>query len=551
MTKRLSERRAIKNLFKIQEYKKDFIFEPNICTKEDLIKNFNKKIKITHKVCKTKTSIKLSDWLYEANLRLEYLKTNNLEFLCPKCLTNLTQKIIDKKDNDEFIIKNIPFNIKEPITVYHKKCKKTFEKDLRSLLSKTIQCKVCQTKNKEAKRKSVEEKQKWFLEKLKHENLDSFIPQEKYIDLNSEILFLHKTCGETFRDKPKNLIRRARKCPLCDCSDKIQPLKEGTLIKNNISKYHKDFEFKGLIDDNPALVELKHTICGKTFTDYKKKVYSDKLECPFCKNDKITKNNFISLSDKIELYEKKLNYEFKILEGFTTQKDIIKVKKNSCGHTFERSLHYLLTNKDSVNCPECDRLNRLKELEGKLAKKYNDRFIALDGVDNYKNNQSSLLFLDKTCGEKFKSSFTSILNKKDFNCPRCEGNKNTTSSIKSEVYQKFKGEYLMLGEYIDSKTPILFKHTTCNHVFFKTKYKFFNSKIPCKECAKQNKSLGLEKAQIKANKKFGKLFTLKGIYKNNTTKLPVICNSCNQVEEISIVNLIKRDSCSNCKASYL
>ena len=43
MTKRLSERRAIKNLFKIQEYKKDFIFEPNICTKEDLIKNFNKK----------------------------------------------------------------------------------------------------------------------------------------------------------------------------------------------------------------------------------------------------------------------------------------------------------------------------------------------------------------------------------------------------------------------------------------------------------------------------------------------------------------------------
>ena len=67
----------------------------------------------------------------------------------------------------------------------------------------------------------------------------------------------------------------------------------------------------------------------------------------------------------------------------------------------------------------------------------------------------------------------------------------------------------------------------------------------------KNKSLGLEKAQIKANKKFGKLFTLKGIYKNNTTKLPVICNSCNQVEEISIVNLIKRDSCSSCKTSYL
>src|SRR5699024_2708873 len=189
--------------------------------------------------------------------------------LCPKCLTTSIQKIINEKHNDNFIVKNIPSNIKEHITVYHKKCKKTFKKDLRSLLGKTIQCKVCQAKNKEAKRKSIDEKQKWFLEKLKSENLDSFIPQEKYIDLNSEILFLHKDCRETFIAKPKNLIRRARKCPLCDYSDKVQILKEDTLIKNNISKYHKDFEFTRLIDDNPALIELKHNICGKTFTDYK------------------------------------------------------------------------------------------------------------------------------------------------------------------------------------------------------------------------------------------------------------------------------------------
>lgn len=562
--KKIREDNLIKKIKDIEKYKEYFVFSPNISTIEDLEENLDKEVSITHKECNHIETEMLSEWLRKVPYKLKSAKSKDLKFLCANCSTKELQKKIDYMYNGEFKIVGSFVNTKTKLEIYHTKCDETFTVRYESIMSGKMKCKVCKHSDINLKKEKEETKEIWFLNKLKEENLNDFIPQEPYRGYTTEILFKHEKCNKTFSETPRNFFRRKNKCPHCNAeafiinsskekvtsknltTDKIQ------LIQNKMDLYYNgEFKYLGINPNDKYTVELEHTKCKRTFIDYRKKLYTNKIECPYCSENKAIRNNFISIKDKIKIYEDKLEGKFLIIDGFTNQKEKIRVKRVKCGHIIHRSLDELLKTNYSDSCPECKRLDRLESLNTKLELKYNGRIIVLNGKEKYKNNRSSLLFLDNRCNEKFISSFTDVLNSNNFKCPNCETNNNLTSSIKSEVYTKFKGEYLMLSDYIDSKTPIKFRHTTCNHIFSKTKHQFFNAKIPCTECSKKSRSLGIKKAQEKVNKKFGNLFTIRGIYVNNTTDIPIICNNCNTVEEISLNKLLNRKQCIHCKSKYL
>jgi len=71
-------------------------------------------------------------------------------------------------------------------------------------------------------------------------------------------------------------------------------------------------------------------------------------------------------------------------------------------------------------------------------------------------------------------------------CPECFGkNKNTTDNYKVEVFKTTDGEFEAIGEYINSKTKILFKHNSiqCNNCEFEmTPNDFSRSNIRCPVC---------------------------------------------------------------------
>lgn len=418
-------------------------------------------------------------------------------------------------------------------------------------LSKYSLCSIEQIPLPERKKHS------WLLNKLIEQNLEDFIPQELHKGSYDKITFLHTKCNKTFKESPHNLFRRKYKCPHCH-SDKFilsSSNNEDTIKeKNNIVQSKMDLIYKGefkFIRINPKdkfTVELQHSKCKRTFIDYRRKIYTDKITCPYC-SENISKNRLISNNDKIKLYENKLQGKFKILEGFTNQTEKIKLQRVSCGHIITKSLNNVLRKDYKDLCPECNRLERLDNLNKKLEKKYSNRITVVNGIEKFQNSTKPLLFFDNKCQNKFASSFQNLLHFEMHDCPSCN-NKNSTSSLKNEVYKKYKGEYTVLGEYIDSKTPIMFRHNKCKHVFFKTKFKFLNAKIPCKECGRKTRSLGIKKAQEKVNNKFGNLFSLKGIYKNSNTDLTVVCNHCNKIEDISLNKLMNRKKCSNCKTTF-
>lgn len=396
-----------------------------------------------------------------------------------------------------------------------------------------------------------------FLRKLKKEKLSQFVPQERYKGRYTKITFLHKSCNKTFEASPDNLFRRKNKCPHCssDAFLSHMPMTDEALEKKNAIVqakmdliYNGEFKFIRINPKDKYTVELQHDKCKKTFIDYRTKLYTNKIVCPHC-SDKGNKNNFISISEKIAMYEKRLNGKFKILESFTSQKEKIKLQRVSCGHTINRSLNDVLRKTYKDSCPECRRLKRLDDLNKKLDNKYNGRIKVINGIEKYQNNGSNLLFLDNKCGNSFMSSFTKLLSNELVDCPSCNI-KTETTLLKDEVYNKYKGEYTVLGEYIDSKTPISFKHNKCNHVFFKTKDKFLQAKIPCKKCRNKSRSLGIKKAQEKVNKKFGNLFSLKGEYINSKSDLIVTCNNCNTIEELPLNKLLNRKRCLHCKSAY-
>lgn len=549
-----NQSRLLKYLNEIKKYKEFFKFYPDICTTKDIIKNLNNEIKIIHKNCNHETIETLSHWIknspYRAN-RLKFFESNDINLVCPQCCTKEIQKKVDYLYNEEFKIINLFVNTKTKLEIKHIDCNQVFSASYETLMSGKMKCKSCKKNNTFDKNS----KQQWLLNKLKEKDIHDIIPQEQYKGYNEKIVFKHLKCNNVFSETPNNLFRRKNKCPYCNqdefiinSSDKKLEKDRLNIANKRVYEYHGNkFKLLKINSEDKMTVSLRCLTCNNDFVDYRTKLYTNKLICPHCN---ITMNKFISTKDKINTYNKQLRGKFIILEGFTNQNEKIKIKRVSCGHTIKKSLNDILSPKYKDTCLECDRLKRFENANIRLKEKYNNRFEVLNGIDNYKNTNTILLFLDNKCGNKFSSSFNNILNNKYFKCPSCEI-KNETLVVKSEVYNKFKGEYLMIGDYIDSKTPIKFKHTKCNHIFFKTKYKFFNSKTPCNECRREARSLGMKNAQKKVNNKFKKLFTLKGIYVNSKSRIPVLCNNCNHVEEISLNNLLKRNSCIKCNSQSL
>ncbi|MBQ8999298.1 MAG: hypothetical protein IJ086_11510 [Clostridium sp.] len=537
MNKIKNLKRINKNIEEIKKYSDKFIFEPRILTIDDYIKYIDKEIKITHKKCGHSNTMTLSDWIKKSpqrSNRLNFFKTDDIDSICYKCGTAKLQERVDEIYYGDIKLISDFINTKTKIEVQHCCSNKSFLATYDSLMSGNLICKICNTKLN-----NIGKRNEWLNKKLRDENVLDILPTDDYIGYNVEMNFLHTICNRTFPSTLNNLLRRKNKCPHCN-EDAIQ-----NQLEKNKNIIVNDVKIKKTNDDY-LTVTAECLTCNKEFIDYKVKVKNKKILCPHCNT---TKNNFISLKEKLDSYNKKFKGRFEILEPFITTTEKIKIKRLSCGHTFKNNINNISRKNYHDTCQECKRLERLSYFKEKLNTKYEGRYIVLNSEDKFKNNTSSLLFLDRNCNKVFISSFNNIINR-DFKCPNCEI-KNLNDTIKADIFNKFKGEYLMLSEYVNSKTPIKFKHKTCNHIFHKTKHQFFNSKIPCKECSKKARSLGIENAQERINNKFGKLFSLKGIYKNNETKLPVMCNNCNCIEEFSLNNLLSKKQCNNCNTSFL
>lgn len=98
-------------------------------------------------------------------------------------------------------------------------------------------------------------------------------------------------------------------------------------------------------------------------------------------------------------------------------------------------------------------------------------------LEEYKNRRIKILVKHK-CGYQWNSNPETL--SKGHGCPICAGNKKkTTAIIKKEVYSLVGCEYEVVGEYINTHTPILFKHNKCGKEFVMSPKAFIHQGQRC------------------------------------------------------------------------
>lgn len=84
--------------------------------------------------------------------------------------------------------------------------------------------------------------------------------------------------------------------------------------------------------------------------------------------------------------------------------------------------------------------------------------------EKYINTRTHLNVLHVQCGNMYPVTPHDFLSGR--RCPFCSGKmKKTTTQYIDEIYILTKGEYSVLGEYLNNKTKILMRHNLCNTEF--------------------------------------------------------------------------------------
>ena len=88
-------------------------------------------------------------------------------------------------------------------------------------------------------------------------------------------------------------------------------------------------------------------------------------------------------------------------------------------------------------------------------------------LDKYVNSSTKIRIKHNKCGNVYLVTPNKFLQGR--RCPKCNKytkNRNRDTEVfKCEVFNLYKNEYEVLGEYVNNKTKIKIKHNVCNHVY--------------------------------------------------------------------------------------
>jgi len=163
-------------------------------------------------------------------------------------------------------------------------------------------------------------------------------------------------------------------------------------------------------------------------------------------------------------------------------------------------------------------------------------------LEKYKTTHIPIKFKHKTCNHIFSmkpNNFTSGGQR----CPKCNGRSKLTDK---EVKERLSKEYVIIGEYVNSKTPIKVIHKKCNRETKITMLGFLKG-IRCSYCA-NNKKLDLQEVSKRISLLSENEYTLdkKNEYKNVHTKLLFIHKECGSKFEMTFNNFRNGQRCPVC-----
>lgn len=547
------------------------------------INDNNEKLKILLEESKLEYLLPLDDYTNNVSLMrfkdlrcghtFEYLPTKIKHLIgkdCPECAKekrktenkiniknkrNLDfQKQLDKKYKGSFLLNGDYTQKGKYHKIYHKDCGHTFEARPITFEKSILICPNCNKTEQSAWDEYINDNNQKLKKFLKENELEYLLPIEDCVNSINKMKFKDLRCGHTIECSPKFIKeQKNRDCPTC--VEEKSPTKKRNVFKtqseknqyfqNTLNELNKPYTLISDYIGGSKSIEAIHNLCGKANYTLANKLLKASYKCPYCEDaTSLKKSTIITSKEKKDIYEKELGYKYEILSYFTSITQKVNVKHLKCETEFPITLRTLLNSKNKEICPHCKSQLKLEEYLHKLEEKFKGSF-ALKNPEDFKDSTSKLTF-KHSCGSSYKTSFPKLLSKKLDQCPNCDGKINSTARLKNYVFKRFKGEYLVVSEFISSITLVKFKHKKCDKTFQTTPGIFQASKSPCPYCSNSK-----DNAESKLKDKFGKLFKLCGIYVNMSREMTIMCNNCLHVFEDNCSNLLKKDGCKNCGKTHL
>lgn len=247
------------------------------------------------------------------------------------------------------------------------------------------------------------------------------------------------------------------------------------------SKFGDIYEFLTVYKNQNIDIIVKHKKCNHTFTSTPKTLLKGNKRngfvCPKCSN--VIRYDTDSFKEKV--YELTGN-EYVIIGNYINNHTPILMQHNTefCHH------QYPVNPKDFLGkhsrCPECfgTKKKTTEEFKQIVYDLVGEEIIVLG---EYINNSTEILMKHNIewCNHEFTISPTLFM-QVDYKCPKCYWNRIVTKeNYKDKIYEKYGNKYIPITEYINSKTPILFKHNidTCGKVFYRYLYNFYYDESLC------------------------------------------------------------------------
>lgn len=293
-------------------------------------------------------------------------------------------------------------------------------------------------------------------------------------------------------------------------------------------------------------VELKHLICGHTFSVKASNMLSNPSGhdyCPYCRkaNSRKTPEQFAK--------EVKAKYgdEYTLLTPYVKATQKIKVKHNKCGHTFSITPSNLLSD---TNCPYCSLSKRRlsqSDYEAKVKAQVGDEYTV---IGKYINMRTKIKMKHNKCEHIYEVRAESFLG--GDRCPYCSSNtRKTTEWFKQKVTEMYGNEYTVLGEYVTSKDKIKIMHNVCGNIWYPIASQFVQGISHCPKCSRVNKGenrrSNIEDLYQRLNIIHkGKLEFDLSNYRNQKSRVKYHCNVCSYSGEMAINNALGGHGCSHC-----
>lgn len=240
----------------------------------------------------------------------------------------------------------------------------------------------------------------------------------EYVNAKTKVKIRYNSCGHENIVIPSNLLAGCG-CPICNNENRVS--NEEFLEKVRKKNLDDKYEFLSEYKNSTSPIKIRHKECGHIEELTSIQILNG-VRCSICHPNKLDENIFTSRLN--EMY----GDEYSLISDYKTFKDLVVLRHNKCGNTFEISPSTIFKDKHDL-CPYCK-----QNKGGKLIVGLNDihttrpdlEMYLFDINDAYKytsNSNKKIKWKCPDCGHVFERAIGNI-SARGFSCELC-GNKTS------------------------------------------------------------------------------------------------------------------------------